>query len=344
MNLVNREQAYFRASIRGVARHKHQHGQCNYTSKAAQDNASHAQNKFVSGFLICLCLYGIRIRIWVAGVHGQDHVILIVFIGIPYLQERGRIGRNRGHVGLHTDGISRHKEVFPGAYYVLHGLIRHIGRYLCNPLVTCILNTEIQVGVVLYVIIIYGVIFTQMNQYIEGQILHGHPWSISCIRIHKIRIIALEIHRYLFLVIVHGNRRAGQLEILIQIISPGLDVAHNPVQSPLRPLLPRSIADPYNDLVHIQLSVSLKHILITHIGKYAVDILCQLFIKLGRILICILVYPLHTFSVIGIKVHGADPEYGHGHKDNVEQGQKQFPPSEFPLLICHTTTYCFSIL
>ena len=61
------------------------------------------------------------------------------------------------------------------------------------------------------------------------------------------------------------------MEILIQIVAPGLDIAHNPVQSPLRSLFPRSIADPYNDLMHIQLSVGLEHILITHIGKYAVE-------------------------------------------------------------------------
>jgi len=96
--------------------------------------------------------------------------------------------------------------------------------------------------------------------------------------------------------------------------------------------------------MHIQLSVGLEHILITHIGKYAVDILCQLFVKLRRILVCILIYPLYTFSVIGIKVHGTDPEYGHRHKNNMEQGQEQFPPSELPLFICHATTYCFSIL
>ena len=70
-------------------------------------------------------------------------------------------------IHIYADGISRHKEVFPGPYYLFHGLIRHIGGYLCNPLIACVLDTEIEVGVVLYVIIIYGVIFTQMDQYLS---------------------------------------------------------------------------------------------------------------------------------------------------------------------------------
>ena len=114
---------------------------------------------------------------------------------------------------------------------------------------------------------------------VKSQILHCHPFP-ACVCVQEIRIIFLEINRDLVLILVHGKGGALNREILIQIITPALQITDNIIQGILF-LITRAVLHTHNHLIHIQDAVRLKHAFVSHICEYTADITAQLAGKLG---------------------------------------------------------------